>query len=253
MLALKLLLVPSFLLVLSLVGKHFGPSISGWLAGLPVVAGPILLVLALENGGPFAAVAAAAATGAVFASVSFCLVYAHVSQRFGWFASLAAALVAWMAAVTLLIPTSGSVTVGLAVAIGTVVLAPRLFPVVVQTAGTRHPSAAELLLRMAVGAALTVGVTVAAATVGSSWSGVLAVFPVLGSVLAVSSHRTSGAAFSSALLRAMTTGLYSFIAFCATLAVALPKLSVSWAFLGAVAACLLVHAGTGRRFARSDA
>ncbi len=45
MLALKLTLVPLFLLVVSMWGKWWGPSIAGWLAGLPVVAGPIFVPL----------------------------------------------------------------------------------------------------------------------------------------------------------------------------------------------------------------
>jgi hypothetical protein len=49
MLALKLTLVPLFLLTVSMSGKWWGPSIAGWLAGLPVVAGPILYLLVLSQ------------------------------------------------------------------------------------------------------------------------------------------------------------------------------------------------------------
>jgi hypothetical protein len=42
MLALKLLLVPMFLALVSMAGKRWGPAIAGWLAGFPIVAGPIL-------------------------------------------------------------------------------------------------------------------------------------------------------------------------------------------------------------------
>ncbi|MBN8494763.1 MAG: hypothetical protein J0M00_25385 [Burkholderiales bacterium] len=50
MLALKLLLVPAFLGLLTLVARWLGPAVAGWLAGLPLVAGPIVLILALEQG-----------------------------------------------------------------------------------------------------------------------------------------------------------------------------------------------------------
>lgn len=49
MLALKLTPVPLFLLVVSMSGKWWGPSIAGWLAGLPVAAGPILFMLVLSH------------------------------------------------------------------------------------------------------------------------------------------------------------------------------------------------------------
>ena len=58
MLALKLTLVPVFLLIVSMSGKWWGPSIAGWLAGLPVVAGPILYLLVLAHGPVFGAHAA---------------------------------------------------------------------------------------------------------------------------------------------------------------------------------------------------
>jgi chromate transport protein ChrA len=49
-LILKLLLIPGFLLLISLAGKRWGPSVAGWLSGLPVVVGPILFFLAIEQG-----------------------------------------------------------------------------------------------------------------------------------------------------------------------------------------------------------
>ena len=55
MLLLKLLVIPGFLLLISLAGKRWGPSVAGWLSGLPVVVGPILFFLAIEQGQLFAA------------------------------------------------------------------------------------------------------------------------------------------------------------------------------------------------------
>ena len=49
-LALRILLAPCFVVVASLVARRFGARISGVVAGLPVIAGPILLVLELEHG-----------------------------------------------------------------------------------------------------------------------------------------------------------------------------------------------------------
>jgi len=67
-------------------------------------------------------------------------------------------------------------------------------------------------------------VTMLASTVGERWSGLLAVFPVLGSVMAVFSQQTRGPAFTAALLRATATGMYSFSAFCLVLALTVPGL-----------------------------
>jgi len=241
LLALKLLLVPSFLLLVSLAGRRWGPVVAGWLAGLPVVAGPILYLLALEQGPAFAAGAASSALAAVLASVSFSLAYAHCSQRARWPVALLAGLAAWLSAAWLLAAVVGSVLASALVALATLLAAPRLFPRVNGYTNSRPIERPEMGLRMLAGATLTFGVTLLADTVGAKWSGLLAVFPVLGIVLAVFSHRAQGAQFSAALLRAMATGLYSFFAFCLVLAVALPQLSVALAFLAAVGASLAVQ------------
>jgi hypothetical protein len=249
LLALKLLLVPAFLLLVSLAGRRFGPQVAGWLAGLPVVTGPILFFLAVERGAGFAAEAAALALSAVFASVSFSLAYAHAGQRRPWALALLAGLAAWGVAALLLswLPTSAGL--GLAVALVTLLVAPRLFPQAIAPSPVRATGSGELVLRMLAGALLTLGVTTAAGTLGPAWSGLLAVFPVLGIVLAVFSHQSQGAGFAAALLRAMATGLYAFVAFCFVLALGLPAWGTAWAFGVATLASLATQVATRRHFA----
>ena len=62
LLAVKVLLAPGFVVGASLAARRFGSRVGGVVGGLPVVAGPILLVYALEDGRVFAA-GAAAGTG----------------------------------------------------------------------------------------------------------------------------------------------------------------------------------------------
>ena len=57
-LALKLTLAPGLVAATTVAGRRWGPRVAGWLGGLPVVVGPILLALALERGDGFAAEAA---------------------------------------------------------------------------------------------------------------------------------------------------------------------------------------------------
>lgn len=249
MLALKLLLVPAFLLMVSLAGRSWGPQVAGWLAGLPVVAGPILFFLAVERGAGFAAKAATLSLSAVLASVSFSLAFAHAGQRGPWWPALLAGLAAWALAATALARWPLPLGWALALSLATLWMAPRLFPAVAHAPAGRAMGRGELLLRMATGAGLTVGVTAAAAALGPAWSGLLAVFPVLGIVLAVFSHRSQGGGFAAALLRAMATGLYAFVAFCFVLALALPAWGMGWAFTVATVASLAVQVATRGRVA----
>jgi uncharacterized membrane protein (GlpM family) len=248
-LLLKLLLVPLFLLLVSLAGKRWGPSVAGWLAGLPVVAGPILFFLAIERGVGFASDAAALSLSAVLASVAFSMAYAHAGRRLAWPLALVIGLVAWAVAACGLALLPMSAMLALVIALLTLWLAPRAFPVADLQPSGRTITNVELACRMLAGAALTFAVTGAAALFGPAWSGLLAVFPILGIVLAVFSHRSQGPAYAAALLRAMATGLYSFVAFCFVLSLALPVLGLALAFSVATLASLAVQAGTRGRFA----
>lgn len=246
MLALKLLLVPSFLALLTLAGRVFGPRIAGWLAGLPWVAGPILVVLAVENGNAFAATAATATVTAVLALLGYSVVYAHVAQRAAWPLALAAGVAIWLGIAALLAASSLGLVPSLLLALAGLAIAPRLFPKAVPEQG-RGIGPWELLIRMIAGALLTLAVAAAAAHIGGTWSGLLALFPVLGSVLAVFSHRASGAGFAAALLQGMARGLFSLVAFCAVAAWLLPSQPMPRAFGAAVAVCVVVQLATLRR------
>ncbi len=241
MLALKLLLVPSFLALVSLAGRRWGPGVAGWLAGFPVVAGAILLVLALERGPAFAGAAATASLSAVFASVLFSLAYSHACLRFDWPVASPIAIGAWALASLVLNGLPSSLPLSLTIAIATLLAAPQLFPA---TDAPPRPSRfgnRELLLRMMAGAALTLAVSALATAIGPARSGLLAVFPVIGAVLTVFSQRLSGPAFVIVLLRAMVRGLYSFVAFCLLLSVLLPESGIATGFVAATAGAGLVQ------------
>ena len=246
MLALKLLLVPSFLILITLAGKRWGPGVAGWLAGLPVSAGPILFVVALEQGPEFAAFAAAASLSAVSSTVVFCAVYSHASLRFDWRSALLITAGVWLAAVNLLARLPGSTALSFALAASALLGAPYLFPPLKKVAVARSMSVAELAMRAIAGAMLTLAVSLSAATIGSAWSGLLTTYPVLGTVLAVFSHRNHGPDFVTVLLRSMATGMYSFATFFLVLALLLADFGTPTAFAAASAAGLLAQLATLR-------
>jgi hypothetical protein len=248
LLALKLVLVPAFLLGLSLAGRRWGPSVAGWLAGLPAVGGPILFFLAWERGESFAAIAATAALAAVFPTLCFCVAYAHAAQRFPWFGAYPCALVAWGAGSLVITRLPLSALLALAIALVTLVVAPRCFPrAAVKTSNV--VTGPEIACRMLAGAALTLGVTAVAGAVGDVWSGVLAVYPLLATVLSTFSHARHGGGQAAALLRALATGLYSFTAFCFVLALLVERAGIAIGFSVGVAAALAVQAATISTFA----
>jgi hypothetical protein len=234
-LALKLLLVPCFLALISLAGKRWGPGVAGWLAGFPALTGPILLLLALEHGPLFTAEAATVSLSAVLGAVAFVVTYARACVRRSPWASLAAALGVWCCAALVLTRLPPNNWVSLGIALVTLLAAPRLFPRMSAPIAAGNMPKGELLLRMLAGAAVTLTVTTLAAAIGPAWSGMLAVFPVLSLVLAVFSHRMAGPAFTILLLKSMVWGFYAFITFCFTLALSLPHQGVTASFAAAIA------------------
>ncbi len=64
LLALKLLLSPALVGAASAAGRRFAPRVAGLAAALPIVAGPVLLFYALEQGTAFGAAAARRRGGA---------------------------------------------------------------------------------------------------------------------------------------------------------------------------------------------
>jgi hypothetical protein len=240
-LALKLFLVPAFLLLISLAGRRWGPAVAGWLAGLPVLTGPILFLLALEHGADFAAAAATVSLSAVFGAVVFILTYARACARRSPALSLFSSLASWCCAALLLSFVPPDIFVSLGIALLALLVAPSLFPRISAPILTAALPKRELPLRMLAGAAVTLAVTTLAAAIGPSWSGMFAVFPVITLVLSVFSHRTSGPAFAATLLRAMIWGLYSLASFCLALAVLLPQQGVTVSFPAAIAVALAVQ------------
>lgn len=246
LLLLKLTLVPLLIWGISVAGRVWGPSVAGWLSAFPVVTGPILFFISVEQGAVFGASAAAFTLTAILAHLSFGLGYAWSARRWPWPVALCGGLGVYAACLLGLrvLPLVFPATLVLVLAV--LLVARRLFPDEqanqMSVSGARHASPVlEMGLRMVSGALLVILVTWLAGDAGPLWSGLLAMFPVLGVVLAVFSHRTSGVAFTVALLRNMVWGYFAFATFCVLLAAVLGRHGLVWGFGLAVLGALLVQ------------
>ncbi|MGG7605810.1 hypothetical protein [Massilia sp. BKSP1R2A-1] len=236
---LKLLLVPSLIALVTLAGRRWGPAIAGWLSAFPIVAGPILLAIALEQGPAFASVAAANTLMAVLAILVFSVAYARNARR-GMPRAMLAALLAYALAVAVLQALPLPLWAGFPAVLAGLLVAPYLFgPAPEQVPATGKP-ANDLPWRMLAGAILSLSVTYAAASLGPRLSGLFAMFPVMSTVLVGFSHRANGPGFAVALLRGMIKGYFAFAVFCVTLSLLLRDQAIGAAFLLATGAALLV-------------
>ena len=241
-LAAKLVLVPLLIAAITLAGARFGPRVAGVLTGLPVVAGPIVLFLAIEQGPAFAARSATATLAGEASLAVFCVLYGWAALRAAWWPSVVVGWAGFLATTLAL----DRVPLGLPAASVVALVA----PLVVTFAMPRTPVArgitdvtgGEIALRMAAGMVLMLALTAVAHALGPHLSGLLTVFPIATTVLAVFSHRAHGAAFAVQLLRGLALGLYSLTAFFLTLALGLEALGTPLGFVAASAAALGVQA-----------
>ncbi|UVW27714.1 hypothetical protein [Massilia sp. H6] len=236
---LKLLLIPTLIALVTLAARHWGPARAGWLSAFPIVSGPILLVITLEQGAQFAALAAANTLLAVLAILVFSVAYARAARR-GMPRAMAAAVLAYALAILFLQSVSLSLWTGVGAVLAALLVAPFLFGPAPPAAGAGKP-AKDLLWRMLAGAILCLGVSYAAAGLGPRLSGLFAMFPVMSTVLVGFSHRANGPGFAVALLRGMVIGYYAFAVFCLVLSLLLPSYPVALAFTAATCAALAVQ------------
>jgi len=245
LLAAKILLAPLCVVAVSLAGRRWGVAIAGVLGGLPVVAGPILLVETLLHSRAFGAEAAAGTLLGLAALTAFVVVYGRVATASGPLPSVFcgwAAFLLGVAVLSLVQPPPGLslLFVGACFALGLKLLPP---------APGAAPAAAmppwwDLPGRGLTALGLVLGLTAVSGALGPHLSGLLAPFPIVTSVLAVFTHTHGGFIPVSVLLRNFLFGFYGFAAFCFVLAVALPGLATATAFGLATATAFAVQATT---------
>jgi hypothetical protein len=252
-LILKLCLVPFLIWLVTLAGRRWGPAVAGWLSAFPIVAGPILLAITLEQGPLFAARAAEGTLLAVIAILVFSVVYAWVARRLGVAGAMGCALLAWALAVAGLQAVRVPLVAALVLVWAGLLWAPRLFPVAEPVNAADAVRTNDLPWRMLAAAALVLSVTFAASHIGARLSGFFAMFPVMSTVLVGFSHFYSGRAFAVALLRGMIAGYFAFSVFCVVVSTLLREGSIALAFAAAFVCALVVQVGAKRLLAAPQA
>ena len=208
----------------------------------PIVAGPILWFIAIEQGAAFAARAAVGTLSAVLGMLAFGLSYAWAATRYPWPLSLPLAYVGYAVMVIMLdLWNASTLWVAALVVVAGLLLAPRLYPALPAAVKAPLKPPNDMLLRMGLGALLVLLVTHFASSLGPDLSGVFAMFPVMGTVLVLFTHRSAGAAATIQLLRGMVLGFYAFGTFCVVLAWALSATGIGLAFLCALTAAAVIQ------------
>ena len=245
--ALKLILPPALIAVASLAGRRFGPRFSGWIVALPLVSGPVVFFLALDQGPSFAAATARGSLMGAAGQASFCVGYAWLGRAYGWPLALAGGTLAFAAGALAIAPV-----VRLAVAALVAILAcwivlmlafmpPRARAVSISASLGRW----DIPWRMITGTLLVLVLTRAAPLLGPRMSGVAAAYPIVTAVMAVFTHRADGSRHANAVLRGLLLGMFSFVTFYAALGLIVERAGMAGGFATATGAAILVQFLTG--------
>ena len=235
---LKISLVPVVVWLASIAGRRWGHSVSGWISGLPLIAGPISVFLALDPGPAFAAASATTTLQVTGAAALHCWAYAWAARRFNWLASLLTGWAAFVIAALVLgavpLPPLGGFALTMVVLATLLVTLPQVRP----ASGPVAIPGVELAVRIVAAAALAAAVMLSASTLGPRLSGVLITFPITGSVLPAFTLALYGAAATARLVAGFVSGLFAFAVFHFVVAVSLMAFGAAATYALAVVAAL---------------
>lgn len=242
LLLLKLATMPVVIATATLAGRRYGAAVAGLILGLPIVSGPISVFVAVEQGIEFARVAASGTLLGLVALATFCLAYGFAARRLGWPGSLACGLSATAAMAWLLDALALPEPAVIWLTAGAILVAITICPVPGPAVARRPPPAWDLPARIVVSTAFMMTVTLLAASIGPTMTGMASTFPVMLSVMAPFTHRVDGQAAVMSMLRGCIEGLVTFALFFQVLKLTLGHWPATLAYGVALAVTLVVAA-----------
>ena len=253
MLLLKLLVVPGLVAAVTLAVRRWGPAVGGWLAGLPIVAGPVLVFYALEQGDAFAANAAHATLAGLVGTAAFAVIYALSARRLHWYACVAIGWSTFAAVIVALHALGPGLVLSLVLLIAATTAGRRALRtgLVAPKPRSGEGGASDLPVRLVATAVLVLVLTGLAARLGPAWSGLLNAFPVLTTIVAVFSHAQRGSAAAVAFLHGYLQAIPGFGLFCTVMTLALGSFGLWRALAAALAVQLAWHTALVFRTTRS--
>jgi len=209
----KVLISPLLLAGATYAIQKWGALVGGLVLGLPLVSGPMSVLLFAQYGPRFAAHAAYGSLLGFVAAGAFCICYALVSSKRSWWLSLIVAFAAFSATAVLL----SFVHLALVWVIVLVALVLAGLAFVIQAPGivVAPPLPRKRILagRMVIAASVVLLVTTSAGFLGAEAAGLIAPLPVLAGIMAAASHRRQGTDAVHGLLRGTVFGSWGGAAF----------------------------------------
>jgi hypothetical protein len=244
LLILKLTIVPLALLLFGIVERLHGPRVAGWLAGFPIVGGPLLVFITLDHGIAFGSQAALGAYFGLVPWLAFTMTYAYCSRTMRWIWCSLIGFTVWSGVAVISVMMQGASRWLELLPLAAFLAALFAYPRGAASDEEREHVWWGLPVRMVAGAGLTIVITEFAASLGSHWSGLFATFPVMGSIICISSHLQYGRHAVQEVVAGMSVGLASVGTFCFVLYLLLGMTGMWAAFSLSLVISTSVHALT---------
>lgn len=243
---LKITLMPTLIGVVTWASRRWGVKVGGWLAGMPVVAGPISLFLAIEQGADFAAHAIVGTTLALVGLVGYIRAYIFLAVRYPWWFCTGVGYAFYMLVAWIFLEVQMHIFKAFLLLVIVILLAIKTIPNLRQGRKPIILPKFDLPIRMGVATLFVVGITQAADYLGSAWSGVLTPFPIITSILAIFTHQQQGARGCIRIMRGLLIGMFGFAMAALMIGLLLPHFSVAVTYFCAFASSIIVNGFTYR-------
>jgi hypothetical protein len=236
LLLIKLTITPVLVGCMSLAIRYWGPTTAGILIGLPWMTGPVLFILGLDKGTGWVAGACTGVQLGTVALAGYAMAYVLSARRFGWFVSQMAGSLAFGALAIILHGLDIGPRLAPLLSAGSLIACYRLIKI---PANARAPGPLpwwDIPARMLATALLVLVIAFSADALGPTWSGIIATYPVIMTVIGTFTHAQWGGGATTVLFRAVLLSLISFVVFFVVVEASAQALGLVWAYALAVVA-----------------
>jgi hypothetical protein len=241
LLAIKLVGTPAIIGGATLAGRRWGPTVAGWIGGLPLASGPLTYFLAIEQSPAFAAQSATATLAGLLGVAVFAVAFCRLAPRGPWIACVAVSIALYLAIASVFVFVPVAAPVAFAIDVIALTIALRLVGNLRLAETITRPPSWDLPARAVAATALVVGLSALASALGSRVVGLIAPFPVYASIMGGFTHALYGPAAAARLIRGVLAGLYGFACFYLSVALLVTS-NLGLAFAVGTASALAVNA-----------
>ena len=222
-----------------MIQRRFGHAVSGLIVGLPLTSLPLLWLVALGHGTPFAGSMSATLLTAASAQVALIWSYALLARHLSPLASATGSVAVFTVLALLTQALHPSPLVATVLGVASCALALRAWPTV--DASPVVEGRYRVGVRVTLVTLFTLIVVSFAGSMGPQLAGLVAALPALSLVMAVITHRELGASATSHFLRSVTRGSVAYVISILVMTELLRAGQLVVAVVGALAAALVVQ------------